>query len=60
MTTVDVTGGIGLNLKNWKNHMMKKEFSFDDNGEPVLMQKFSVDTGTLFTINTKTKKTLFW
>ena len=25
MTTVDVTGGIGLNLKNWEKNMMKKE-----------------------------------
>tara|TARA_S200000501_G_scaffold344561_1_gene356401 strand:+ start:206 stop:3004 length:2799 start_codon:yes stop_codon:yes gene_type:complete len=57
MTTVDVTGGIGLNLKNWtKTHDKKGNLVVDDNGEPVLMQKFSVDTGTFFTINTKTKK----
>ena len=36
--------------------MMKKGTGSDDNGEPVLTQKFSVDTGNLFTINTKTKK----
>ena len=57
MTTVDVTGGIGLNLKNWeKSYDEEGNLVLDDNGEPVLMQKFSVDTGTLFTINTKTKK----
>ena len=57
MTTVDVTGGIGLNLKNWeKSYDDKGNLVLDDNGEPVLMQKYSVDTGTLFTINTKTKK----
>ena len=57
MTTVDVTGGIGLNLKNWeKSYDKEGNLVLDDNGEPVLTQKFSVDTGTLFTINTKTKK----
>ncbi|MFL3000363.1 MAG: bifunctional aconitate hydratase 2/2-methylisocitrate dehydratase [Cytophagales bacterium] len=57
MTTVDVTGGIGLNLKNWeKSYDEEGNLVLDDNGEPVLTQKFSVDTGTLFTINTKTKK----
>ncbi|MGB0639007.1 MAG: bifunctional aconitate hydratase 2/2-methylisocitrate dehydratase [Myxococcota bacterium] len=57
LTTVGVTGGIGIDLKNW----VKK---LDDNGEPVLdedgdavlEQLFSVDTGTVLTINTKTKK----
>ena len=28
----------------------------DENGDPVLKQKYSVDTGTVLTINTKTKK----
>jgi aconitate hydratase 2/2-methylisocitrate dehydratase len=28
----------------------------DDNGEPVLEQVYSVDTGTVLTINTKKKK----
>lgn len=57
LTTVDVTGGIGLDLKNW----VKKT---DENGnvvrnekdEPVLEQVYSVETGTVLTINTKTKK----
>ena len=57
MTTVDVTGGIGLNLKNWeKTYDKEGNLRCNKDGEPVLMQKFSVDTGTLFTINTKTKK----
>ncbi|MDQ0783569.1 bifunctional aconitate hydratase 2/2-methylisocitrate dehydratase [Chryseobacterium sp. W4I1] len=57
LTTVDVTGGIGLDLKNW----VKK---LDDNGNPirnengdvVLEEAYSVATGTVLTINTKTKK----
>merc|ERR1712093_549214 len=28
----------------------------DEDGEPVLKQLFSIDTGTVLTINTKTKK----
>ena len=57
MTTVDVTGGIGLNLKNWeKSYDKEGNLVLDDNGEPVLIQKFSVDTGTLFTIDTSSKK----
>ncbi len=60
MTTVDVTGGIGLNLKNWKKTYDKKgDLIINENGEPILNQKFSVETGTLFTINTKTKKLYF-
>ena len=57
LTTVDVTGGIGLDLKNW----VKK---LDENGNPirnesgdvVLEEAYSVATGTVLTINTKTKK----
>ena len=57
LTTVDVTGGIGLDLKNW----VKK---LDQNGDPirnesgdvVLEEAYSVATGTVLTINTKTKK----
>lgn len=56
-TTVDVTGGIGINLKNW----VKK---LDDNGKPILNndgnpileQKFSVETGTVLKIDAKNKK----
>ena len=57
LTTVDVTGGIGLDLKNW----VKKK---DSNGnivvniddEPILEEIYSVKTGTVLTINTKEKK----
>ena len=60
MTTVDVTGGIGLNLKNWKKTYDKKgNLILNKDGDPVLKQKFSVDTGTFFTINTKNKKLYF-
>jgi aconitate hydratase 2/2-methylisocitrate dehydratase len=57
LTTVGVTGGIGIDLKNWR----KKTDSagnvvFDDNDEPVLEKVYSVDTGTVLTINTKSKK----
>ena len=57
LTTVDVTGGIGIDLKNW---VKKTDYSGnlvrDENGEPILEQKYSVATGTVLTINTKTKK----
>ena len=57
MTTVDVTGGIGLNLKNWeKTYDKNGNLILNEKGEPNLKQKFSVDTGTVFTINTKSKK----
>jgi len=57
LTTVGVTGGIGIDLKNW---VTKKDENgntvVDEDGEPVLEQVYSVDTGTVLTINTKTKK----
>ena len=57
LTTVDVTGGIGLDLKNWKK---KKDSNgntiINNNGEPILEEIYSVKTGTLLTINTKKKK----
>ena len=57
LTTVDVTGGIGLDLKNWKKkYDVDGNLIFDENDEPVLEQTYSVDTGTVLTINTKTKK----
>jgi aconitate hydratase 2/2-methylisocitrate dehydratase len=57
MTTVDVTGGIGIDLKNWvKKTDAEGNLVRDENGEPVLEQKYSVATGTVLTINTKTKK----
>ncbi|HBP44459.1 MAG TPA: bifunctional aconitate hydratase 2/2-methylisocitrate dehydratase [Flavobacteriales bacterium] len=57
LTTVGVTGGIGVDLKNWeKQYDDQGELVMDDEGEPVLKKKFSVDTGTVLIINTKTKK----
>ena len=57
LTTVGVTGGIGLDLKNWeKTYDKNGQLVLDDNNEPVLKQTYSVETGTLLTINTKTKK----
>ena len=57
LTTVDVTGGIGLDLKNWKNkHDSSGNLILDKDGEPILEQIYSVATGTVLTINTKTKK----
>ncbi|MDA9668947.1 bifunctional aconitate hydratase 2/2-methylisocitrate dehydratase [bacterium] len=57
LTTVDVTGGIGLDLKNWKK---KKDSDgntiINNNGEPILEEIYSVKSGTLLTINTKKKK----
>lgn len=57
LTTVGVTGGIGVDLKNWvKKRDEKGNTVYDKDGEPVLEQTYSVDTGTVLTINTKTKK----
>jgi aconitate hydratase 2/2-methylisocitrate dehydratase len=57
LTTVGVTGGIGLDLKNWKKKLdASGNLILDENEEPVLEQLYSVDTGTVLTINTKTKK----
>ncbi|MDA7681112.1 bifunctional aconitate hydratase 2/2-methylisocitrate dehydratase [Verrucomicrobiales bacterium] len=57
LTTVSVTGGIGIDLKNWVKKLDEKgEPVLDEKGEPVLEQVYSVETGTTLTINTKTKK----
>ncbi|MGJ8735609.1 bifunctional aconitate hydratase 2/2-methylisocitrate dehydratase [Zobellia laminariae] len=57
LTTVSVTGGIGIDLKNWvKQKDADGNTIVDADGEPVLKQTYSVDTGTVLTINTKTKK----
>ena len=57
LTTVDVTGGIGIDLKNWvKKTDTNGELVRDENGETLLEQVYSVATGTVLTINTKTKK----
>jgi len=57
LTTVDVTGGIGIDLKNWvKKVDADGKVVRDENNEPILEQAYSVATGTVLTINTKTKK----
>ncbi len=57
LTTVDVTGGIGIDLKNWVKKVDKAGNAVrDENGDPVLEQVYSVATGTVLTINTKSKK----
>ncbi len=57
LTTVDVTGGIGLDLKNWvKKTDANGNPVRNEAGEPILEQVYSVATGTVLTINTKTKK----
>jgi aconitate hydratase 2/2-methylisocitrate dehydratase len=57
LTTVDVTGGIGIDLKNWVKKLdAKGNPVLDENGDPVLEQAYSVATGTVLTINTKEKK----
>ena len=57
LTTVGVTGGIGLDLKNWvKTYDDNGNLIVDAEGEPVLEQTYSIDTGTVLTINTKSKK----
>jgi aconitate hydratase 2/2-methylisocitrate dehydratase len=57
LTTVGVTGGIGLDLKNW----VKKKDSdgntiLNEDGEPLLEETYEVKTGDVFTINTKEKQ----
>ena len=57
LTTVDVTGGIGLDLQNWvKKTDANGKTVLDDNGDAVLEKTYAVDTGTVLTINSKEKK----
>ena len=57
LTTVGVTGGIGIDLRNWvKKRDAEGNAIKDENGDDVLEQLYSVDTGTVLTINTKEKK----
>lgn len=57
LTTVGVTGGIGIDLKNWvKKRDENGEPIINNNGDAILEEKYSVATGTVLTINTKTKK----
>ncbi|MDM1547942.1 bifunctional aconitate hydratase 2/2-methylisocitrate dehydratase [Empedobacter falsenii] len=57
LTTVDVTGGIGIDLKNWKKQVdANGDVVRNEAGDPVLEEVYSVATGTVLTINTKTQK----
>jgi aconitate hydratase 2/2-methylisocitrate dehydratase len=57
LTTVDVTGGIGLDLKNWEKKIDENgNVLRNESGDPILEEVYSVATGTVLTINTKTKK----
>ncbi|SEJ30042.1 aconitase [Dyadobacter koreensis] len=57
LTTVDVTGGIGIDLKNWVKKVDENGAVVrNENGDPVLEEVYSVATGTVLTINTQTKK----
>ncbi|MEM6383926.1 MAG: bifunctional aconitate hydratase 2/2-methylisocitrate dehydratase [Pseudomonadota bacterium] len=57
LTTVGVTGGIGIDLKNWVKKLDEDgKPILNNDGNPVLEQRYSVDTGTVLTINTKSKK----
>ena len=56
LTTVDVTGGIGVDLKNWAKKLDEDgDAVLNDDGEPVLEEVYSVATGTVLTVNTKEK-----
>ncbi|MGX9985303.1 bifunctional aconitate hydratase 2/2-methylisocitrate dehydratase [Soonwooa purpurea] len=57
LTTVDVTGGIGIDLQNWvKKTDENGNVVRNENGDVILEQAYSVATGTVLTINTKSKK----
>ncbi|MDG1139712.1 MAG: bifunctional aconitate hydratase 2/2-methylisocitrate dehydratase [Opitutales bacterium] len=57
LTTVSVTGGIGIDLNNWVRKMdAEGNPVLDGNGDPVLEQTYSVETGKVLTINTREKK----
>ncbi|MEM8804258.1 MAG: aconitase family protein, partial [Pseudomonadota bacterium] len=57
LTTVGVTGGIGVDLKNWvKKTGEDGKPILNNDGNPILEQRYSVETGTVLTINTREKK----
>jgi aconitate hydratase 2/2-methylisocitrate dehydratase len=58
-TTVGVTGGIGIDLQNWVKKLDADGNPILNNDEnPILEQTYSVETGTVLTINTSDKKLL--
>ncbi|MDC0177935.1 bifunctional aconitate hydratase 2/2-methylisocitrate dehydratase [Polaribacter sp.] len=57
LTTVSVTGGIGIDLQNWvKKQDANGNTIRNEAGDPVLEELYSVATGTILTVNTKKKK----
>ena len=57
LTTVGVTGGIGVDLKNWVKKLDSDGNPIMNNdGDPILEERYSVATGTVLKINTKEKK----
>lgn len=57
LTTVGVTGGIGVDLQNWVKKLDDDgKPILNNDGNPVLVQRYSVETGTVLKINTKQKK----
>ena len=59
LTTVGVTGGIGVDLKNWvKKIDQDGKPIFNNDDTPILEQRYSVDSGTLLKIDVKRKKLL--
>lgn len=57
LTTVGVTGGIGVDLKNWVKKLDEDgKPILNNDGNAILEQKYSVETGTVLTIDTKAKK----
>ena len=59
LTTVGVTGGIGIDLNNWVKKLdADGNPVLDEDGEPVLEQVYGVDTGTVLKIDLANKKLL--
>ena len=59
LTTVGVTGGIGLDLKNWVKKLDEDGNPILNNdGNPILEERYSVATGTVLKINTRAGKLL--
>ncbi len=58
-TTVGVTGGIGIDLKNWVKKVDEDGNAILNNdGNPILEEKYSVATGTVLKIDTHDHKLL--
>ncbi len=57
LTTVSVTGGIGIDLKNWaKKRDAQGDVVLDEDGDSILEEVYSVKTGTVLRVNTNKKK----